>query len=97
MYKRQDVFSLEWKDGLAELTMDQEAGAGRGVRYARIEKVREVRILADTSAVEIYINQGEVVFSSRFYGKCLKHTLKVKAEEFQGGIWSLEKMKVTKA
>ena len=90
-----DVFSLEWKDGLAELTMDQEAGAGRGVRYARIEKVREVRILADTSAVEIYINQGEVVFSSRFYGKCLKHTLKVKAEEFQGGIWSLEKMKVT--
>lgn len=91
-----DAFSLEWKDGLVTLTMDQEAGAGRGVRHARIESVREIRILADTSAVEIYINQGEVVFSSRFYGKALKHRLKIMAEEFQGGIWSLEKMKITK-
>ena len=88
---------MEWKDGLVTLTMDQEAGAGRGVRHARIESVREIRILADTSAVEIYINQGEVVFSSRFYGKALKHRLKIMAEAFQGGIWSLEKMKITKA
>lgn len=92
-----DAFSLEWKDGLVTLTMDQEAGAGRGVRHARIERVREIRILADTSAVEIYINQGEAVFSSRFYGKERKHRLKIMAEEFKGGIWSLEKMKITKA
>ena len=61
------------------------------------DRVKDIRILADTSAVEIYVNQGEVVFSSRFYGKSPVHTLKIEADKFWGGFWTLEKMKVTKA
>lgn len=92
-----DVFTLEHRDGILTLTMDGEAGAGRRNRNACVEQVKDIRILADTSAVEIYVNQGEVVFSSRFYGKTRAHMLKVEAEKFRGGLWKLEKMKVTKA
>ncbi len=92
-----DIFALEYRDGILTLTMDEEAGAGRRIRNACVEQVKDIRILADTSAVEIYVNQGEVVFSSRFYGKTPAHTLKTEAEKFRGGFWTLEKMKVTKA
>lgn len=92
-----DVFALEYRDGILTLTMDEEAGAGRRIRNACVEQVKDIRILADISAVEIYVNQGEVVFSSRFYGKTPAHTLKTEAEKFRGGFWTLEKMKVTKA
>ena len=92
-----DVFTLEHKDGILTLTMNEEAGAGRSSRNACVEQVKDIRILADTSAVEIYVNQGEVVFSSRFYGKTPVHTLKIEAEEFRGGFWKLEKMKIIKA
>lgn len=89
--------TLEHRDGILTLTMDEEAGAGRRNRNACVEQVKDIRILADTSAVEIYVNQGEVVFSSRFYGKTRAHMLKVEAEKFRGGLWKLEKMKVAKA
>lgn len=92
-----DVFALEYRDGILTLTMDEEAGAGRRIRNACVEQVKDIRILADTSAVEIYVNQGEVVFSSRFYGKSPVHTLKTEADKFRGVFWMLEKMKVTKA
>ena len=92
-----DVFTLEHRDGILTLTMDEEVGAGRRNRNACVEQVKDIRILADTSAVEIYVNQGEVVFSSRFYGKTRAHMLKVEAEKFRGGLWKLEKMKVAKA
>lgn len=92
-----DVFTLEHKDGILTLTMNEEAGAGRRSRNACVEQVKDIRILADTTAVEIYVNQGEVVFSSRFYGKTPAHTLKTEADKFRGGFWTLEKMKVTKA
>lgn len=92
-----DAFALEYKDGLLTLVMDPEAGEGRKVRYARVEKAEDIRILADTSAVEIYVNHGEVVFSARFYGKSRKHTLKIDTEDFRGGLWTLEKMQMTKA
>lgn len=34
-------------------------------------------------AAEIYVNEGEVVFSVRFYGKGTKHRLKIEAEGFR--------------
>lgn len=46
-----------------------DAGCGRTERFARIEKLRNIRIIADTASVEIYLNDGETVMSSRMYPK----------------------------
>lgn len=43
-------------------------GGGRGKRAGRVEgKTEEMLILLDSSIVEIFINQGELVFTTRIY------------------------------
>lgn len=41
--------------------------AGRNLRYAEIEEVHNITILTDISSVEVFVNDGEYVFSTRYY------------------------------
>ena len=41
--------------------------AGRSLRYAEVGTLKNVKILADTSSVEVFVNDGEFVFSTRYY------------------------------
>lgn len=84
-----DAFTLECREGEVILTMDEKAGAGRGKRKALLAETEQIRMLVDTSAVEIYLNHGEVVFSSRYYGKTGERTLKIQADTFAGALWKL--------
>ena len=84
-----DAFTLECREGEVILTMDEMAGAGRGKRKALLAETEQIRMLVDTSAVEIYLNHGEVVFSSRYYGKTGERTLKIQADTFAGALWKL--------
>ena len=43
------------------------AGCGRTERWERVDAVRSVRILVDTSSVEVFVNDGELVMSTRWY------------------------------
>ena len=45
------------------------ASAGRGLRYKEMKELRDVKILADVSSVEVFLNGGEAVFSTRYYPK----------------------------
>lgn len=81
---------LKCGEGQAAIFLSEEAGAGRTVRRAKTERVRNVRILADASAVEIYLNDGETVFSTRYYPKKEQQQVEVKAESFAGRLWSLK-------
>ena len=43
-------------------------GGGRGKRLGRAEnKVEDLLILIDSSIIEIFVNQGELVFTTRIY------------------------------
>lgn len=88
---------LTYADGKAELHLSETAGAGRKVRKAQIPsgKLTDIRVLADTSAVEIYLNGGEVVFSTRYYPEELKQSVKIRADKVQGRIYSLNSMTYT--
>lgn len=44
-----------------------KSGEGRTSRSVEIDEINEICILCDTSSVEIFLNHGEKVFSSRFY------------------------------
>ena len=46
---------------------DESAGGGRTARYAKLPGCADIRVIADTSSVEIYLNGGETVLSSRMY------------------------------
>lgn len=64
---------LEYRDGRFVMKFSDRdrasASAGRGIRYAEAEKVDSVRILADVSSVEVFVNGGQYVFSTRYYPK----------------------------
>ncbi len=36
------------------------------MRYVEVEEVENLKILADTSSVEVFVNDGEYVFSTRY-------------------------------
>lgn len=62
---------LEYRDGRFEMRFtDQDQASvsgGRGLRYAAMENVEHVRILADVSSVEVFVNDGRYVFTTRYY------------------------------
>lgn len=77
-------FSLE----LSGVTLRAENGAlslavhtgghGRSVRTAPVENLQNLRILADTSALEFYVNGGETVLTTRWYPEDSRRTLSLR-------------------
>ena len=59
--------SLSYEKGLVTLQFTGDSGAGRGKRVARCEAVHKIQILMDVSILEIYINDGEIVMTSRIF------------------------------
>lgn len=76
--------------------LSKDAGAGRDVRNAVLPSgaLKKLRILADTTAVEIYLNDGEVVFSIRYYPENEKQLLRVDAEEVSGRVYQMNGYKI---
>ena len=43
------------------------AGRGRETRWEPLDEARDVRIIADSSSVEVFVNDGALVMSTRYY------------------------------
>ena len=71
--------SLHVENGTLTLTM-REGGAGRTVRTAPVGALRNLRILADTSALEIFVNDGETVLTTRWYPEGAQRTLSLRGQ-----------------
>ena len=52
---------------LALRFLDEEAAAGRPERKILLDGVDDLRVVVDTSAVEVFVNGGEHVFASRWF------------------------------
>lgn len=73
---------LEYADGRFRMHFTDNrktcVSAGRDCRYVEAENVENIRIIADTSSVEVFVNDGEYVFSTRYYPE--KYSIDVQAE-----------------
>lgn len=62
---------LSYENGMFEMRFTdpskEAVSAGRTVRRCRMAQLNNVKILADVSTVEVFINDGEEVFSTRYY------------------------------
>lgn len=58
--------TLSYRNHILTLDLGQY-GAGRTTRKVRLEKLTYLQIFADTSSLEIFVNHGEEVFTSRIY------------------------------
>lgn len=48
-------------------SVQNESAFGRDKRHIEIEKIKNIRIFNYTSSIEIFINDGEEVMTSRVY------------------------------
>ena len=87
---------FRYENGTAEIGFPGVTGAGRKVRKAQINELRNIRFLVDTSAAEIYLNDGETVFSTRYYPDREDLLLKIQGGKFKGNLWNLSRMRFTK-
>lgn len=75
--KAKQLFTMEFSD--------EKYGCGRGTRNAVVANVSSIRLIADMSSIEVYLNGGETVMSTRFYpdGDCAE--LEIKG--FEAQVW----------
>ncbi len=78
------VFRLKFEDG--------SQGCGRRIRNAEIEGCKNIRIIADISSLEIFLDGGRKVLSTRFYPD--DANIKVSAHEIELKGYSLTGMEV---
>lgn len=57
---------LVYRDGMLTLDMTGD-GYGRTVRSVPVERLDDIRILSDTSLLEIFVNEGRQVLTTRTY------------------------------
>ncbi len=61
----------EYRDGLFRMyflhTEKEAVSGGRDMRCTKLPELTDVKILADVSSVEVFLNGGEAVFSTRYY------------------------------
>lgn len=75
-------FVMRFSEGETE-----HISGGRRRRYAEIESVSSIKILADVSSVEVFVNDGEVVFSTRYYPE--RYKIDIEAEGADIRMYSL--------
>lgn len=57
---------LRFENGVLTLKLE-ETGSGRTERHARVDHVDSIEVFSDTSSLEIFVNGGETVFTTRIY------------------------------
>lgn len=80
----QEVFRLHFSN--------PELGAGRKERRVRMPRCEEILMLVDSTSVEIYLNDGEVVLSTRYYPG--EDPIAVSMRGIDGDIWPMKGMEV---
>lgn len=89
----ENVLQLVHQNGEFRLEfLSESASGGRDVRYADIPEIGDIRIIADKSSVEVYINGGEKVMSARMYPEDTEISLS--AEGINGTVYELDGIEV---
>ena len=82
-------------EGLFTLAFDG-CGYGRDKRSVKIDVLRNLRLFVDTSSVEVFLNDGEEVFSSRFYPKADERSIELRGHSLEGKLtlWEMKAMTI---
>ncbi|MGN0596918.1 MAG: glycoside hydrolase family 32 protein [Ruminiclostridium sp.] len=86
---------LYFAEGIVTLELG-ENGYGRTKRSVKADKLTDLHIFCDTSAVEIYINGGAEVFTTRYYPEKESYGLKINGADGQAVIYKLDGFKERK-
>lgn len=84
-----DFLTMRYADGIFTIEFtDEEVSGGRTKRSVKLSQCADIRIIADTSSLEIYLNGGEKVLSTRFYP--YDTVITIRTENISGTIYTLK-------
>ena len=84
---------LNWDGGVFELRFaDEKFGGGRTSRKAPLMKCTDIRIMTDKSSLEIYLDGGRKVLSSRMYPD--DDSISISANGLDARLYELKEMEV---
>ena len=90
---KMDFLEMRYEKGVFTLEFtDDKVGCGRKKRNVKLSQCVDIRIIADTSSMEIYLNGGQRVMSTRFYPEDTQAVFE--AEHLSGIIYDLKPMEV---
>ncbi len=86
-----DIFiEYNYKNKLFTLKFNNEnLGAGRTSRSVLLNNCNTIQMFVDYSSIEIFINNGEEVFSTRFYPEQKEINLKINSNNSNNTLWQL--------
>ena len=83
---------LTWGSGTFEMRFLDEGkdsvGAGRTCRYEHLDGLRNMRVVGDVSSIEVFLNDGELTFSTRYYPE--SYGVRVDAPGASVTLWDVE-------
>ncbi len=89
----EDMLEMSCADGVFTLRFtNDKVGCGRDIRRAKIGRFTGIEIVADTSSLEIFLNGGEAVMSTRFYPG--EMTVRLHSDGIEGSVYPLRAMEV---
>lgn len=83
-----------WENGIGTLAFLNETGCGRRKRQALIGEIKKLQVFLDRSIMEIYINSGEFVFTTRYYMSDNRINILVSENAAEIRTWTLREMKI---
>lgn len=89
-----DDLLLSWGKGIFTLRFLNDSGCGRKERKAKIRELRSIRLLKDVSMLEIYINDGEYVFTTRYFPEDTMRTILSIKGCGNARLWKMKQMEV---
>ncbi|MDE6686928.1 MAG: GH32 C-terminal domain-containing protein, partial [Lachnospiraceae bacterium] len=81
---RENMFCIDFNN--------QPMGYGRTIRRVRTEQCRDIRMIADMSSIEVYLDGGRYVMSTRFYPD--EENIRIKADGINAEIYKMNGMEV---
>lgn len=92
-FEKCESFTIRIREN-AVLTYDKDAllldisrcGRGRKTRGVHLQNIRNIRILSDSSTLEIFVNDGEEVFTTRIYDSMTDLSCEMTEGNAQGSV-----------
>ncbi|RDU22917.1 glycoside hydrolase family 32 protein [Anaerosacchariphilus polymeriproducens] len=82
---QEELFSMEFIN---------ELGAGRTIRKVKIKSLKSLHMFVDTSSIELFLNDGEKVLTTRYYNSSTENTIQFVAGTAEINIWKMKNMTV---
>lgn len=81
---------LSYKDSVLSLTFYGKMGAGRTTRKALCDKIKNIRILADCSVLEIFIQDGAIVQTTHFFPDSARLPVYTHGNFIRNDLWDIQ-------